>query len=159
MKENIKKQSGEVSRRDFLIGTGAVMVSGAIGTGMLGCAEPEITTVTNTITNNVTKTVTSELTSMSILNPVGKLGVEIFSPSPRLDTLDGKRVALYVARRANAYTVMARLAENLKAQFKDITVLGGVEGTVWAKPSYDREGDIDSLMAENPDAVIMALSS
>jgi hypothetical protein len=96
---------------------------------------------------------------LQVLNPVGDLATPLVDPAPRLDSLEGKRVGLYVARRANAFEFMARVAENLKAQFKDIEVLGGVEGTVWAKKSYDRAGDIDALLAENPDAVIMALSS
>jgi hypothetical protein len=90
---------------------------------------------------------------------VGDLGVEIVAPAKRLDTLEGKRIGLYVAVRANAFEFMARLAENLKKQYKNITILGGVPGTVWWKESYDREGDFAPLLADKPDGIIMALSS
>jgi len=138
MREYTNKKSG-ISRRDFILGSSAVIVGGAIGAGVLsGCGAG---------------------TSLKVLNPVGALGTPIFNPSPRLDTLAGKRVGMYVARRANAFEITARIMKNLKEMYPTIILLGGVEGTVWAKPSYDREGDIDSLVAEKPDAIIMALSS
>ncbi len=34
MKEDKEKEKGEVSRRDFLVGAGAVVVGGAIGAGI-----------------------------------------------------------------------------------------------------------------------------
>ncbi|MDD4924252.1 MAG: hypothetical protein PHF74_05405 [Dehalococcoidales bacterium] len=139
------KQSGEISRRDFLIGTSAVMVSGAIGAGVLsGCGG-------------------GTETSLEIFNPVGDLATPIVPPAPRLDTLEGKKIAFYVARRANSFELIARLMEKLKAQFPTTEFVGGVEGTVWAKPTYDRsakdQGIWDALMAENVDGIIMALSS
>ncbi len=96
---------------------------------------------------------------LKIMNPVGELKTDLKPRAKRLDTLEGKRIGLYVARRANAFEVMERVAENLKKQYKDITVLGGKEGTVWAKKAYDRPGDIETLLAQKPDAIIMALSS
>ncbi len=97
--------------------------------------------------------------TLKVMNPVGEPKTELKAPAARLDTLEGKRIGLYVARRANAFEVMQRLAENLKKQFRDITILGGKEGTIWAKKAYDRPGDIDRLMAQKPDAVVMAMSS
>jgi len=138
-KDNIGK--GEVSRRDFLAGTGAIVIGGAIGAGI------------------TYPLVARNVSSLEILNPVGELTTEIVVPAPRLDTLDGKRVGLYVVRRANAFEFMARVAENLNKHFNNIEVIGGVEGTIWAKESYDRPGDIDVLLAKEPDAIMMALSS
>jgi len=41
-----KKQSREISRRDFLVGAGTVVAGGAIGAGLLsGCGETVTTTV------------------------------------------------------------------------------------------------------------------
>jgi hypothetical protein len=55
-----KKQSGEVSRRDFLVGTGTVVVGGAIGAGLLSsCTGDKDKTVTATVEK--TKTVTTTL--------------------------------------------------------------------------------------------------
>ena len=51
-----KKQSGEVTRRDFLVGAGTVVVGGAIGAGVLsGCSGGE--EVTKTVVQTTTKTV------------------------------------------------------------------------------------------------------
>jgi len=58
-----KKQSGEVTRRDFLVGAGTVVVGGAIGAGLLSsCGDGETTTVSTTIekTKTVTTTVGGE---------------------------------------------------------------------------------------------------
>jgi trimethylamine-N-oxide reductase (cytochrome c) len=53
-----KKQSGEVTRRDFLVGAGTVVVGGAIGAGLLSsCGDGEAKTVTTTVEK--TKTVTT----------------------------------------------------------------------------------------------------
>lgn len=98
-------------------------------------------------------------TGLVISNPVGSLATPILNPSPRLTSLDGKKIALYVSRKANVFEFLARVAQKLKEQFPTVDIIGGAEGTIWAKPSYDREGDIDALAAEKPDAVIMALSS
>ncbi len=97
--------------------------------------------------------------ALKIMNPVGEPKTELKPLATRLNTLEGKRIGLYVARRANAFEVMERVSENLKKQYKEITLLGGVEGTVWAKKAYDRPGDIDTLIAQKPDAIIMAMSS
>jgi anaerobic selenocysteine-containing dehydrogenase len=56
-----KKQSGEVSRRDFLVGAGTVVVGGAIGAGVLSsCGE---NTVTETVIHTTTKPVTTIITT------------------------------------------------------------------------------------------------
>ncbi len=98
-------------------------------------------------------------TSIFVSNPVGGLANPILNPASRLTALDGKTVALYASRKANAFEFLARVAQRLIELFPTIKIISGVEGTVWAKPSYDREGDIDALVKERPDAVVMALSS
>ncbi len=58
-KNEEKKQSGEVTRRDFLVGAGTVVVGGAIGAGILsGCNGGEGTTKTVEVTKTVEKTTT-----------------------------------------------------------------------------------------------------
>ena len=54
-------QSGEVSRRDFLVGAGTVVVGGAIGAGVLSSCSGE--TVTTTVTQTTTKTVPTTVTA------------------------------------------------------------------------------------------------
>ncbi len=96
---------------------------------------------------------------LKILNPVGEPKTELKQLAKRLETLEGKRIGLYVARRANAFEVMERVAENLKTMYPTATIFGGKEGTIWAKKAYDRPGNIDALLKEKPDAIIMAMSS
>lgn len=96
---------------------------------------------------------------LRIMNPVGEPKTDLKPFAKRLDTLEGKRIGLYVARRANAFEILERVAENLKKMYPTATIMGGTEGSLWAKKAYDRPGDIDSLMAQKPDAIIMALSS
>ena len=96
---------------------------------------------------------------MVVLNPSGEQALLLRRPAPRLATLAAKRVGLYIARRSNAFELMGRVAENLRAAYPDITLLGGAEGTAWAKKAYDRQGDIDALVAQRPDAVILGISS
>jgi len=55
------KQSGEVTRRDFLVGAGTVVVGGAIGAGLLSSCKGE--TVTTTVTQATTKTVPTTVTA------------------------------------------------------------------------------------------------
>ncbi len=53
-----KEQSGEVSRRDFLIGAGTVVVGSTVGAGLLSsCTKGEATTVTTTKTVEKTTTI------------------------------------------------------------------------------------------------------
>jgi hypothetical protein len=137
-----KSKVSQISRREFIKGAG-LMVGG------LAAASPMA----------YLTSCGGSSSKLEIMNPVGDLGVDIVAPSKRLDTLDGKRIGLYVAVRANAFEFMARLKENLKKQFPTATIMGGVPDTVWWKESYDREGDFAPLLAEKPDAIIMALSS
>jgi hypothetical protein len=63
-----KEQSGEVSRRDFLVGTGTVIVGGAIGAGVLsscGSGEEVTKTVGQTTTKTVPTTVTAAATTIT----------------------------------------------------------------------------------------------
>ena len=54
-----QKQSGEVTRRDFLVGAGTVVVGGAIGAGLLSSCNGDTVTTTVTSTKTVPTTVTS----------------------------------------------------------------------------------------------------
>ncbi len=112
-----------------------------------------------TVTLLVLWTFPASAASLKIMNPVGEPKTDLRSPAKRLDTLEGKRIGLYVARRANAFEILERVEENLKKMYPTATIMGGKEGTLWAKKAYDRAGDIDALLKEKPDAIIMAISS
>jgi len=64
LKTEETKQSGEVSRRDFLVGAGTVVVGGAVGAGLLSsCNGGEEKTVTTTKTVEKTVTVSDGATA------------------------------------------------------------------------------------------------
>ncbi len=56
-----QNESGKVSRRDFLVGTGTVVVGGVIGAGLLSSCKSE--TVTTTVKETSTKTVPTTITA------------------------------------------------------------------------------------------------
>jgi trimethylamine-N-oxide reductase (cytochrome c) len=59
IKKEEKKQTGEVSRRDFLVGAGTVVVGGAIGAGILSsCDSGDGKTITTTKTVDKVSTIT-----------------------------------------------------------------------------------------------------
>ncbi len=66
MKEDKEKEKGEVSRRDFLVGAGAVVVGGAIGAGitypLVAGKEAEVTTTTKTVETTKTVSVPTTVT-------------------------------------------------------------------------------------------------
>jgi anaerobic selenocysteine-containing dehydrogenase len=71
-----QKESGEVSRRDFLVGAGTVVVGGAIGAGLLSsCGETVTTTVKETSTKTVPTTITAPGTTetKTVAGPGGEV--------------------------------------------------------------------------------------
>ena len=144
-KDKNKSERGEFSRRDFLIGAGAVVVGGAIGAGI------------------TYPLVSGKISTLEILNPVGDPAIPIIPAAPRLDSLDGKRIGIYIAKRANAFELMDRVAENLAERFPTAEILTHETNPIWAKPSYDRTaeemGIFDGILAQEPDCIIMGLSA
>jgi len=72
-KDKDNKEKGEVSRRDFLVGAGAVVVGGAIGAGITyplvkGKGDGEVVTTTKTV--SVPTTVTSTVPGATVTNTV-----------------------------------------------------------------------------------------
>jgi len=70
------KQSGEVTRRDFLVGAGTVVVGGAIGAGLLSSCKGGETVTTQTATKTVPTTVTAAATTITntVTSTVGGTG-------------------------------------------------------------------------------------
>ncbi len=54
-----QKETGEFSRRDFLVGAGSVLAAGAVGGGLLAGCKGETTTTTKTVEIPTTKTVST----------------------------------------------------------------------------------------------------
>jgi hypothetical protein len=98
MSEENKKK---ISRRQFLIDTGLVAGGAALGTTLLAsCAKATTETVTSTITSPA-KTVTTTVQAsakpitLEVYEPTGAGAQEITHMfAPRLDTLDGKTIAM-----------------------------------------------------------------
>jgi len=61
-----QKESGEVTRRGFLVGAGTVVVGGAIGAGLLSsCGDTVTTTIKETSTKTVPTTITAPGTTVT----------------------------------------------------------------------------------------------
>jgi hypothetical protein len=90
-----KKAKGHdgVSRREFIKDAGLLVGGAAIGsTVILAACGGESETKTETVTTTVTDQAQTELT---VLEPTGKFAQKITHLyAPRLDTLDGKKIAL-----------------------------------------------------------------
>jgi hypothetical protein len=158
-KDKEKKPLKEMSRRDFLVGASTLAVGGALGSGILaGCKGETITetvqvtttktmpttveipttitgipvTTTATTTATTTETVMGPIT-LEVLNPRGEVDPPpVVAPNPRLDTLDGKTVALYWNSKQNGYVFWDRVEELLEEAYPTITILrynGGFEIT------------------------------
>ncbi len=98
--ENEEKQQSGVTRRDFLVGAGTVVVGGAIGAGLLSsCGDGETTTVSTTVEK--TKTVTTTLagggaTTVTETKTVAGPGGEVVTVT-QTKTVEGPGGGLYPA--------------------------------------------------------------
>jgi trimethylamine-N-oxide reductase (cytochrome c) len=69
-----EEKQGKISRRDFLVGAGTVVVGGAIGTGLLSSCKGETVTTTVEKTKTLEKTVTTTIggeSAVTVTKPVG----------------------------------------------------------------------------------------
>jgi outer membrane murein-binding lipoprotein Lpp len=96
-----KKAKGHdgVSRREFIKDAGLLVGGAAIGsTVLLAACGGESETKTETVTTTVTEpasTTDQTQTELTVLEPTGKFAQKITHLyAPRLDTLDGKKIAL-----------------------------------------------------------------
>ncbi len=98
--ENEEKQQSGVTRRDFLVGAGTVVVGGAIGAGLLSsCGDGETTTVSTTVEK--TKTVTTTLagggaTTVTKTETVAGPGGEVVTVT-KTKTVEGPGGGIYPA--------------------------------------------------------------
>ncbi len=86
-----KKQSGEVSRRDFLVGAGTVVVGGAIGAGLLSsCGDGETKTVTTTVEKTKTVEKTTTIGGDGAVTVTETVGGEAGATVTRTTTVNGE---------------------------------------------------------------------
>lgn len=94
---------------------------------------------------------------LTVLNPTSAVEV-VGKYAPRLEDLNGKRVALWLASKASdtAYDqiIYEKLAEKLKAQYPDVVIIPYTELPLKYSPQDEVVGD---LLAAKPDAVIIGV--
>jgi hypothetical protein len=173
MVEKKKENQKLVSRRDFLVAGGAVMAAGALSACTPKSATETVTstmagaTNTVTVTSNITgaaatKTVTSTVTgaaqtggsvTLDLVNPRGVLNVPTKGPSPRLDTLDGKKILLYTNGKATTYLFQDEIERLLKERFPKITVIreGGHFNPGWDRAKEMKAQGVDGVIYGNSD--------
>ena len=117
------KTGSGISRRNFLVGAGAAVAgSAAMGTGLLaGCAKQE----------EKESTSQSGAVTLEVLNPRGEVEpIPAVPPNARLDSLDGKTIALYWNSKQNGYVFWDHIKELLERDYPTANVLrydGGFE--------------------------------
>ena len=71
-------------------------------------------------TRSVSKKATANEATLSILNPIGVVEVQLEEPAPRLTDLDGKRIGLFWNTKMRGDLALRKVEELLKKRFVDI---------------------------------------
>jgi hypothetical protein len=116
IKRNNKKESGEISRREFLKDAGLILGGATLGSTVLlsACGGGETTTETVTQTETVATTQTVSITpgaeQITVLTPTGYFEpVELKQLTPRPDSLDGKKIYLVDITFSGSYDLAAEM--------------------------------------------------
>jgi hypothetical protein len=162
-----KKRTEEISRRDFLKDASILVGGAAIGSTALlaACAgEPETETVTNTVTNTVTQTqtVTSppEAVELEVFEPTGAAAGEITAlHAERLDTLDGKTIALMACApfKWQPHRILPYIAEKIQERYPTATFIPIEEFTMGT--GINSAEDAQKVVDMGADAMIDAFAA
>lgn len=94
---------------------------------------------------------------LTVLNPTSAVEV-VGEYAPRLDDLNGKRVALWLASKSvdvgYDQIVYEKLAEKLKAEYPDVVIIPYGELPLKYSP---QDEVVEDLLAAKPDAVIIGV--
>lgn len=94
---------------------------------------------------------------LTVLNPTSAVEV-VGKYAPRLDDLNGKRVAMWLASKSldagYDQVVYEKLAEKLKAEYPDIVIIPYTELPLTYSP---QDEVVEELLAAKPDALIIGV--
>lgn len=122
---------------------------------LVGCNSPQETS--NAIDSEETSDANGDYVELAVLNPTSAVEV-VGEYAPRLDNLNGKRVAMWLSGEGSdvgyGEIVYDRLAEKLKAEYPDIVIIPYDELPITYSP---KDETVEALLAAEPDAVIVGV--
>ena len=88
---------------------------------------------------------------LEVLVPTGKANIKPAKLAKRVDTLDGKRIAIHWNGKPGAEYLLAEIEDQLKAKYKNATFYQWPKGTAW-------KADVEEYIKKQPvDAAILAV--
>ena len=94
----------------------------------------------------------NESVELILLNPRGEIETKpVFAPAPRIDTLNGKRIALVDNQKAGASTFLDAVEGFLEEKYPDATFLRQFEATI----NLAKEPTFYDEVARSADAFIL----
>jgi hypothetical protein len=167
MTEKKNKEHVEVSRREFLKDAGLLAGGAAIGSTVLmaACGGEETTkTETKTMTETVTETTTAAgnggAMELVIHEPTGEAAGEITAlHAERLDTLDGKTIALMACApyKWQPHRILPYIAEKIKERYPTATFIPQTEFTEGT--GINSAEDAQKVVDAGADAMIDAFAA
>jgi hypothetical protein len=164
MSESNKK----MSRRQFLIDTGLVAGGAALGTTLLAsCAKA----TTETVTTTKNATVTSPPVTTTVQASAKPLSLEVYEPTgagaqeishmfaPRLDTLDGKTIALMAcdASKWQTFRILPYVSALIQKKYPTAKFIPMTEFTQGL--GVDSEADAQKAVDKGANAMIDAFAA
>jgi len=154
MEENKKlnaQDSKLVTRRSFLLASGAVIAAGALSS----CAQSASTkTITKTVTGNATKAGATTALEFTVLNPVAQdPDIQIKGLSPRLDTVKGKKINVINLHGGNEQMI-ENVAPELKKAIPECNAVnlkptGGFNAPAFTTDDWTNMLDCDGAILGN----------
>ena len=88
---------------------------------------------------------------LEVLVPTGKANIKPAKLAKRVDTLDGKRIAIHWNGKPGAEFLLAEIEDQLKAKYKNATFYQWPKGTAW-------KADVEGFIKKQPvDVAILAV--
>jgi hypothetical protein len=88
---------------------------------------------------------------LEVLVPTGKANIKPAKLAKRVDTLDGKRIAIHWNGKPGAEFLLAEIEDQLKAKYKNATFYQWPKGTAW-------KADVEEYIKKQPvDVAILAV--
>ncbi|MBI2909492.1 MAG: hypothetical protein HYX92_17745 [Chloroflexi bacterium] len=93
------------------------------------------------------------MAEIEVMNPVAEVRPKGVTPAPRLDTLDGKKIALWWNTKSNGDVALTAAAEAIQRHFKNVTFERFTLQLGLATGPYDavRSGGFDAVIASTGD--------
>lgn len=89
--------------------------------------------------------------TLEVLVPTGKADIKPADLAKRVDSLDGKRIALHWNAKPGGEFLLAEVEAQLKAKYKDITIYRWPDGTAW-------KSDVQGFIKKQPvDVAILSV--